>query len=220
MSDVFSLTEELSALEHDVQWRRDEISYLRKQESLTRFDPPGSTGNYRNNIYLRLLIPTLYAHHEGYAIRCWDSVYEGIDASGVAPKLLTKELQCLVAQDLLKQIRNFPAIILLDYCNGEKAVLPDIYSFSQQRPVRSDGNLKPGPYCQAFRDLGIEIRLDSEERSLLSQLVDLRNDVVHGRALSRRVTEKFDDFTALVYELQDRSFLATREFLMDAKYLA
>ena len=219
MDDCLLLDEELRQLEIDVQWRRSEISYLRKQEAVTRFDPPGSTGYYRNQIYLRLLAAALYAHHEGYAIRCWDSIFSVIDASGAIPGALRRELQLLIVESELKRIRNASSLELLDICAGARSLFPGAYSFVDSMPVRSDGNLKPKPYCKAFRDLGIEMTLTTEDSSLLFQLVELRNDVVHGRPLSNTILDKFDQFTALVYELQDRSFLATRSYLMGAEYL-
>lgn len=219
MGDCTGLDGELRQLEMDVQWRRNEISYLRKQEALTRFDPLGSTGNYRNRIYLRLLVAALYAHHEGYAIRCWDSIYSEIDASGATPAALRRELQLLIVEGELKKIRNASPLELLDICAGTSSLFPTTYSFVESRPVRSDGNLKPKPYCKAFRDLGIEVNLSIEDSSLLFQLVSLRNDVVHGRPLPDTIIDNFDQFAALVYKLQDRSFLATRSYLLGAEYL-
>lgn len=214
------LTEELRKLELDAAWRRSEISYLRKQEALTRFDPVGTTGYYRNSIYLRLLVTSLYAHHEGYAIRCWDTVYSVIDASGVTPSALSSELQLLVLGAELKRIRNASPLELLDMYTRRIGVFPASYSFSQARPVRSDGNLKPKPYLKAFSDLGISLELTTEESGLLYQLVELRNDVVHGRVLPPNVVHKFDEFTGLVYDLQDRSLLSTTTYLEAGKYLA
>lgn len=211
---------DLLELENDADWRRTEITYLRKQEALTRFDEPGSVGRHRNEIYLRLLVSTMYAHHEGFSIKCWETIYDALDADDWNPADLIPELQLLMLDAELKKLRNCNNRDLLVALNNFSDLFPEGYCFSKSRPVVSSGNLKPKPYREAFGLLGIMIDLDHSEEQDLYRLVDFRNDVVHGRPLMRgKVEGKLDDFSRLIYTLQDRALLLTRDYIRERKYL-
>jgi hypothetical protein len=213
-------TPHLTELEKDADWRRSEIIYLRKQEALTRFDGPGTVGAHRNEIYLRLLVSTMYAHHEGFSIKCWEAIYESLDSAPLSPMDLIPELQLLMLEGEFKKLRSCTSRDLLTALNNIKLLFPTGYQFVKSQPVVSNGNLKPKPYREAFELLGITITLTRSEEQDLYRLVDFRNDVAHGRPLIRsKVEGKLDDFADLVYALQDRAFLLTKGFIEDKKYL-
>lgn len=201
-------------LEHERDWR---IAELSKIKLLFRKIKEMEISEYLN-VYLKMTIPMIYAHWEGYCVASFKILGDYIKRKGVDAKAVTFNILTYAnkkSYDKLKGKSSFRHKI--EFTELFIDILNDKITSLGKLDTKSNLNYKV--LQEILQILGMDECDFREYEADLNELVNLRNAIAHGENSRMIDFEKMIDNIILVTELIDVMLLKEIYFIQEEAYL-
>lgn len=198
MSDkILTKNDLVNRIDEDLSWRKKELHYIKTL--IPKDKSP------KQSSYLRLAIPLLYAHWEGFAKFSMEAYlkyvsYKFLKHTELKPQFIALSLSKLLGLSEIKNLEGKTTIVkeLLLRLN-EKAKIPT------KEVIQTKSNLRYNVFREIIYTLSLSEKTFSTYESFIDDLVDTRNHIAHGNYLSVEYSECIsmcDDLTSLLETLK------------------
>lgn len=198
MSDkILTIDDLVNKIDEDLSWRKKELHYIKTQIPKDKSPKQAS--------YLRLAIPLLYAHWEGFAKSSMEAYLKYVSLkflkhTDLKPQFVALSLSKLLGLSEIKNLVGKTTIVkeLLSRLN-EKAKIPT------KEVIQTKSNLKYDVFREIVYTLSLSEATFSSYESFINDLVDTRNHIAHGNYLRVEYNECImmcDDLTSLLETLK------------------
>lgn len=171
-----------SLLQEELDWRTTELGLFKMLAA-------GDSG-LRRDAMTRSLVLFTYAHYEGFCKVAFASYLLEIQSTGIQVKDLIRPLQVWSLKKDLAELRSHSHINLLDFCEQK---FPTTFNSVCTLPQEVDtySNLWPKLLKEICLSLGVNHHIVSKYWTDLKDLVDLRNQIAHGKKLPLDLKKAF-----------------------------
>jgi hypothetical protein len=202
----------LRELESDRDWRVKEFATIKKVYVTVK------TTDFES-IYLKMIVPIIYAHWEGFCVTTFKSIISFINSQKLSYADLTTSLFTYAQQntyDYLKGKQSFE-----QRCKFTKEFLNILSTndFTLNTKVNTKSNLKFDVFNEICDVIGIEITPFKNYKDDLNKLVHLRNAIAHGENSIKLDIDIITENIELVTQLMDLFILEACYFINNNKYL-
>lgn len=213
VDDSIGLQNLKDELEAERDWRIDEFTRIKL---LLRRIEENESQDYINT-YLKMTVPMLYAHWEGFCVASFKLVSEYINSKALEAKEATYNILTYAnkdAYDKLKGKQSFPqkvefSKIFSDILFGKIVV---------HTKVNTKSNLNAKSLKEIFEEFQMNYSSLEEHFSELSAFVNVRNAIAHGQNSILIDRDKMNGYIELVVTLIDKVLLEQIYFLEEQKY--
>lgn len=190
---IITIDNLVDSIDNDLSWRKKELHYIKTL--IPKEKSP------KQSSYLRLAVPLLYAHWEGFAKSSMEAYLKyvalrNLKHTDLRPQFIALSLSKLLGLSEIKNLEGKTSIVstLLLKLN-DRAQIPtkDI--------IQTKSNLR----YDVFREIIFTLSLSEEKftiyKSFIDDLVDTRNHIAHGNYLKVEYKECItmcDDLTTLL----------------------
>ena len=176
MSDkIFTVEDLVTKIDEDLSWRKKELYFIKTQ--IPKDKSP------KQSAYLRLAIPLLYAHWEGFAKSSMEAYLKFVSLkylkhTDLKPQFIALSLSQLLGLSEIKNLEGKTIIVkeLLSRLN-DKAKIPT------KEVIQTKSNLRYDVFREIIYTLSLSETVFSKYKSFIDDLVDTRNHIAHGNYL-------------------------------------
>lgn len=195
---ILTIDDLVNSIDNDLAWRKKEIHYIKtlipKEKSV------------KQSSYLRLAVPLLYAHWEGFAKSSTEAYLKYVSLKNLRhtdlrPQFIALSLSKLLGLSEIKNLEGKTTIV-----NALLLKLNDRAQIPTKEIIQTKSNLR----YDVFREIIFTLSLSEERfciyKSFIDDLVDTRNHIAHGNYLKVEYKECIsmcDDLTTLLEMLKN-----------------
>lgn len=203
----------LTQLEEDLDWRLTELAILKKQAVLASKD----SDRYR--ALLRALWAMLYAHYEGFCKFAWDLYLDELQKAGVKRKDCKDEIAKLSLQKQFKNLKGdlSPESLWNFGQTGFRTMLEDNLDF--QVKLETQSNLYPQLFKENSLKVCLSCTLVDQYEIELRGLVRRRNEIAHGQKMIIKDLNEYKKYEDAAIEVMHELAIAIVDCLDKKLYL-
>lgn len=205
-----NLKDELMA---ERNWRVDEFTRIKL---LLRRIEENESQDYADT-YLKMTVPMLYSHWEGFCVASFKLVSEYINAMELDAKEVTYHFLTYANKDAYDKLKGKQSF-------QQKVEFSKMFAsiLFGKITIRTRVNTKSNLNAKALKEIFEEFQMDysslEEYSSELSTFVNVRNAIAHGQNNILIDKDKMNEYINLVVTLIDRVLLAQIYFLEEQMY--
>ncbi|NET56252.1 MAG: hypothetical protein F6K47_08765 [Symploca sp. SIO2E6] len=206
----------LTQLEEDLDWRLTELAILKTQTALASKD----SDRYR--ALLRALWTMLYAHYEGFCKFAWDLYVDELQKAGYKRKDCQDEIAKLSLQKEFNRLKGDLSTESLWYFGQTdfRTMLEDTLDFKDfQKELRNKSNLYPQDFKDNSRRVYLNCTLIDQYKTELNALVTRRNDIAHGKKMIIKDLNEYKKYEDAAIEVMYELAIAIVDCLDQQLYL-
>lgn len=181
-------------LEEDLAWREAELASLKRVTVINK----GNEGAYR--CMLRASWALLYAHYEGFTKFCWELLLDQVQGRKVAIKELREDFLVLALEKQFRILRGDLSSTGLwkFFQNDLPQTLHHEAIFDPDCRLDTESNLWPNVFERECARVGIVSTALQASRTRIKALVSRRNDIAHGKSMTIKSIEEYNDYEKAV----------------------
>lgn len=201
----------LALLEKELSWREAEIARLKIFISLPEESPSRDT-------LLKCLVMLCYAHFEGIIKFSLGILIDEVNAGGYAIKELHDNCAASALDSFISKIKNSMnhssiCEILLQKNTDH---LDEVVRLSESN---SDRNMWPDEIEKIFGEIGINLPALDHHRTTISTLINIRNDLAHGKNKRVKSFSDYQKYEAATRNVSLAVVIAVHESIANKAYL-
>lgn len=203
-----------SELESERDWRINEFNRMkliyRTIEGAKGFDD-------ELKVYLRMTIPTIYAHWEGYCVSSFKILinfinHKELKYNEIKNNLLTHANNS--AYNKLKGKQSFSqrcefTTLFIDLLSSKIKI---------ENRVDTKSNLNFNAFGEICEVIGIDINVFNEYKANIDRLVNIRNSIAHGENSFVITRDKMNEYIDFVIELIDKVLVEQCTYIDQEEY--
>lgn len=201
-------------LENEKNWRISELSKIRRLFKQIR---EVSETEYKN-IYLKMTVPMIYAHWEGYCVASFKILMEYINRKEIAAQSVAYNILTYAnnrTYDSLKGKSSFAQRV--EFSKRFVGILNNKIYLTGKLDTKSNLNYKV--LQEILQIFGMDEEGLKEFEMDLNALVHVRNAIAHGEASRMISFDKMNENIALVTNLIDAVLIKEIKFAQEETYL-
>lgn len=167
--------------------------------------------------YLKMTVPMIYAHWEGYVVQSYKIVFEFINRLEISAKEMTSEILTYANSESYNYLKGKHSFS--QKCSFTKKFLEILdKKVKIQGKIETNSNLKFEVFEKLLNLFGIDVSKFLRFRSDLNLLVNVRNSIAHGENSYNITFEDVERYIEFITELIDELLVEEVRFIEENRF--
>lgn len=170
------------------------------------------------DVYLKMNIPMIYAHWEGFVVAAYKITFEYLNRKSLNPKQISSKLLTYANKDSYDSLKG-------KHSFSQKCDFTNKFLKNLEKEIKITGkvdtksNLKFKVLVELLEIFDIDFKVFEPYKDRINKLVDVRNAIAHGENSIKITYGDVEEYVSIITDMMDKLIIELLKYINQEKYM-